>query len=96
MKTTFLVSDDTPDGYRLEEILRIIRNDIIVRSQRTAEDGRPEAEHVLANNTRILPLLTQAIEIAEDSTAVLARSFGQDQAAHGLPPDADATTGADD
>lgn len=75
--THFLSTDDNPDGYKLEDILSIIRQDIIARAGKISGDKRPEARHVLANNMHILQKLTECIEIAEDSTSVLNRSFGQ-------------------
>lgn len=83
MSTQYLVSDTNPDGQRLEDILRAIRNDVLVRCNSMMADGRPAAEHVMANNMQILPLLTEAIQLAEDSTDVLGRSFGEDNAAKG-------------
>ncbi|MBC8241868.1 MAG: histidine kinase [Alphaproteobacteria bacterium] len=86
MKTQYLVSDSNPDGLRLEDMLRAIRNDILARCSGTIANERTEAEHVMANNMQILPLLSDAIQLAEDSTEVLSRSFGEDHAAKGRTP----------
>jgi len=75
--THFLSTDENPDGYKLEDILSIIRQDIIHRAGKIADDNRPEARRVIANNMRILDKLTDCIELAEDSTDTLNRSFGQ-------------------
>lgn len=75
--THFLATDEKPDGYKLEDILAIIRQDIIKRATLIAGDARPEARHVLANNIQILQKITDSIELAEDSTRVLERAFGQ-------------------
>lgn len=77
--THFLVSDAKPDGFRLEDILRTIRNDILTRCTKISEDTRAEAQQVLNNNMQILQLLTQAITLAEESTQVLDKSFGPSQ-----------------
>ncbi len=74
--THFLVTDENPDGYRLEDILKIIRKDIFLRTTKIMEDERPEAQRVLENNVKILGLLSEAITTAEDSTATLEKSFG--------------------
>ncbi|NQV81926.1 MAG: histidine kinase [Alphaproteobacteria bacterium] len=74
--THFLVTEDKPDGHRLEDILNAVRGDIIKRATKIADDRRPEAAHVLKNNVRILELLTEAIQLADDSTATLTRAFG--------------------
>ena len=72
----FLVTDDNPDGYKLEEILSAIRNEIMIRATKIMDDKRPEAQTVLNNNITILSLLAQSIELAEDSSRVLDKSFG--------------------
>ncbi len=84
--TKILISDTNLDGLRLEDALRAIRNDILVRCSRMQDDGREQAEHVLANNMHILPMLSDAIELAEDSTAVLSQAFGSDDADKGQVP----------
>ena len=77
--THFLATDEKPDGYKLEDILSVIRADIIKRAQKILDDTRPEARAVLNNNIRILGLLSECIEIAENSTALLDHSFGPRQ-----------------
>lgn len=75
--THFLITDDNPDGYRLEDIMKIIRKDIFLRTTKILEDDRREAQLVIENNVKILSLLSEAIEAAEDSTAILRKSFGR-------------------
>lgn len=75
--THFLVTEEKPDGFRLEDILDLIRRDIIKRSTKIMEDERPEARSVLENNVRILGLLTDAIKLSEDSTQTIEKSFGK-------------------
>lgn len=84
--THFLRSDKKPDGHKLEDLLMQLRADMIHRCEAIASDTRPEALHVMANNMKILGLLSDAIALALDSTHVLDRSFGPSQAAHGGPP----------
>lgn len=84
--THFLRSDKKPDGHKLEDLLMQLRADMIHRCEAIASDTRPEALHVMANNMKILGLLSDAIALALDSTRVLDRSFGPSQAAHGGPP----------
>lgn len=71
MKTTFLVTSDHPDGWRLEDLLTEVQNDIVRRSYKIVDDERVEARQVLQNNIEILALLSQCIDKAKDSTAVL-------------------------
>ena len=82
--THFLVSETNPDGSKFEDIMRIIRIDVLVRCTKIADDNRPEAQHVLQNNIKIMDLITQAINLAEDSTHVLDKAFGP--SAKGGPP----------
>jgi uncharacterized protein YyaL (SSP411 family) len=84
--THFLASEANPGGYKLEDVLSVIRRDLIVRSSKIADDHRPEAKSVLDNNTRILLHLTDAIHIAEQSTHILDKAFGHSQAASGGLP----------
>jgi hypothetical protein len=74
--THFLVSDSKPDGYRLEDILSVLRADVITRCNKISADNRPEARQVLHNNMRVLGLISEAIQIAEDSTRILEKAFG--------------------
>ena len=74
--TKFLVSEQNPKGYKLEDILRVIRKDIVLRCDLIIDDTRPEAEQVISNNMEILNLVTKAIHLALNSTDVLNTSFG--------------------
>jgi hypothetical protein len=82
--THFLVTEDKPDGYKLEDILMMIRKDMLLRAQKIADDQRPEAQHVMRNNMKILGLVSEAITLAQDSTMVLNKAFGA--SAKGGPP----------
>lgn len=73
----FLVNDENPDGYKLEDILTAIRNEIIQRATKIMDDSRPEAAVVVNNNIKILNHLAESIALAENSTAVLDKAFGQ-------------------
>ena len=84
--TRYLVCDENPSGYKLEEIFSSLRRDILVRCEKIIEDPRPEAKHVIANNMKILNLITEAIALAEESTSVLDKAFGPSKAAEGGPP----------
>jgi hypothetical protein len=84
--TRFLKSDANPNGRRLEDILIELRADVLYRCTKISDDTRPEALHVLANNVKVLDHLTQAIELAHDSTHLLARAFGPSEAEQGGPP----------
>ncbi len=72
----FLVTDDNPDGFKLEEILSVIRKDIILRANKILDDEREQALQVLENNIKILGLLSECINIATESSRLLDRSFG--------------------
>ena len=84
--TQFLVSDENAKGYRLEDILLAIRGDIVKRCDKVVDDHRPEALHVMANNMKILGMLTECITLAMDSTTVLNRAFGPSTSGHGGRP----------
>ena len=84
--TRFLCSETHPEGYKLEDLLLALRADLLHRCEVIAEDHRTEALHVMANNLKILSLLSEAITLSMDSTRVLDRAFGPSQAAQGGPP----------
>ena len=69
--TKFLLSPDNPKGWKLEDALPQIQNDILRRSTLIADDTRAEARAVLRNNFRIMNLITEAIETAEESARIL-------------------------
>ena len=78
--THFLSTDENPDGYKLEDILSSVRQDIIDRAGKIAGDTpppSPEVRRVLANNMQILQKQTECSDIAENSTQILTRPFGQ-------------------
>ncbi len=76
MSTKFLVTDDNAEGYKLEDILMVIRNDIIQRATYIMDDKRPEATAVLNNNLKILNFLADSIELAKNSSDILNKAFG--------------------
>ena len=57
---------------------------MLLRASKIADDRRPEAQQVMRNNMKILNLVSEAIDLAEDSTRVLNKAFGS--AAKGGPP----------
>jgi hypothetical protein len=84
--THFLRSETKPDGHKLEDLLMNLRADLFHRCDVISADTRPEALHVMANNVKILNLISEAIVLSLDSTRVLDRAFGPSVAADGGPP----------
>lgn len=84
--TRFLKSDANPDGRRLEDILIELRADVLARCTKISGDTRPEALHVMANNMKVLEHLSEAIQLAQDSTRTLDRAFGPSRADDGGEP----------
>ncbi|MCG8361577.1 MAG: hypothetical protein MI920_38965 [Kiloniellales bacterium] len=74
--TQFLVTEENPSGFKLEDILSAIRKDMVLRATKIVDDDRPQAKTVLENNIRILGLLSECINIATDSTRLLDKAFG--------------------
>ena len=83
--TRFLSTDEKPDGWKLEDILSVIQDDVVRRCEKIVGDHRPEARQVLQNNFEILHLLTACIDKAQESTRVL-NSLGPSEASAGGPP----------
>ena len=76
----FLCTKEYPDGHKLEDLLLVLRNDLILRMSRIASDRRPEAKHVLYNDIQILDHLSRSIELAEESSKTLLKAFGPTKA----------------
>ena len=74
--THFLVTDDKPDGYKLEDILQLIRKDILIRAQKITDDPRAEAKHVMRNNMKILNLISEAITLLLERSKLLVEGAG--------------------
>jgi hypothetical protein len=56
-----------PDGWKLEDLLAVLRAEIQDKSLKIVADGRPVARAVLRNNQQIAGLLMQAEAIQRDS-----------------------------
>lgn len=84
--TRYLVSEENPAGRKLEDILMELRADVLTRCTKISGDTRPEALHVMNNNIKVLEHISEAIELAQDSTRLLDRAFGPSQAEKGGPP----------
>ncbi|NQV58032.1 MAG: histidine kinase [Alphaproteobacteria bacterium] len=78
--THFLVTDENPDGHRLEEILAMVRGDLIKRALLIIDDDRSEARKVLTNNVQIMAMLGECIALAEENTNILDKAFGPSRA----------------
>jgi hypothetical protein len=76
----FLATEDNPDGGRLEEILSKVQGDLVKRAALIVDDERPEARGVLANDVKIMAMLSDCIALAEESSAILTKSFGPSRA----------------
>lgn len=84
--THYLVSEENPNGLKLELVLMALRREVLTRCTKITDDMRPEAQQVLANNIKILEHLSEAIKLAENSTHILDKAFGPSQADKGGPP----------
>ncbi len=74
--THFLTTDDNPDGHILEDVLAMAHTDLVKRAVLIADDNRQEARQVLANDVKIMAMLSDSLALAEESTALLNRAFG--------------------
>lgn len=77
--TKLLVSKDNPGGYKLEDIIRLIRKDILSRCLEISDDEHEDIQLVISNNMHILSHLEQIISHAENSTEIMTRYFGKSQ-----------------
>lgn len=75
--THFLVTDDNPDGSKLEDILKMVRADIVRRQVKIIDDESQVAQKVIKNNILILGMLSECISLADDSTKALDQAYGK-------------------
>ena len=75
--THFLVTEDNPDGSKLEDILKMVRADIIRRQVKIIDDESVVAQKIIQNNISILHMLTECISLADDSTKMLDQAYGK-------------------
>lgn len=82
-----LLSADKPDGYRLVEIVQLVRRDLVLRLAPLSHDKRPHSAAMVSRYAEVLKLLSQAIKIAETAEDVVAHSYGKDALGDLPPPD---------
>ena len=75
--TQMLVSTENPSGEKLEDLLRVVRADVIRRLAGYANDPRQQARDLVAANVKVLEHLSEAIRLAEGSTQMLEKAFGR-------------------
>ena len=74
--THFLITDENPEGFKLEDILTMIRRDMVLRATKIVDDPKPQAKQVLENNIQIMGLLSECIGLAENSSKILDKEIG--------------------
>ncbi|MDP6068203.1 MAG: histidine kinase [Alphaproteobacteria bacterium] len=69
--TKFLLSAENPRGWKLEDLLVEIQNDVIKRMSKILDDQRPEARSVVNNSLQIASHIAECIALANDSARIL-------------------------
>ena len=75
--THFLVTEVNPDGSKLEDILKMVRADVVRRQVKIIDDDSLVAQKVIKNNIMILGMLKEWISLADDSTKALDQAYGK-------------------
>lgn len=75
--THFLITEENPEGSKLEDVLRMVRADIVRRQVKIIDDESAVAQKVIKNNVLILNMLTDCISLADDSTKSLDTAYGK-------------------
>lgn len=75
--THFLITEENPKGSKLEDVLRKVRADVTLRQVKIINDDNVVAQQVIANNIKILNLITESIDLAENSSQLLDKAFGK-------------------
>ncbi len=82
--TPVLMSKANPDGWKLEELLAQLRLELHAKNDRIADDPRPTAKAVRANNLGMIDLLSVLEGRQRDTLARLDR-LAPDQGPGGTP-----------
>ncbi|MCR9260743.1 MAG: hypothetical protein NXH95_13530 [Pseudomonadaceae bacterium] len=72
MTHKILMGSDNPEGWKLEELLCELQDELIQKTKKISDDRRLAARLVASNNYQICGLLAQAVAIQQSSMAVLA------------------------
>lgn len=83
-KAPVLMSRDNPEGWKLEDLLSQLRDEIVAKNRNIANDDRPAAQAVHQNNKAILQLLAGCENLQRDSLSRL-DALGPDQGPLGKP-----------
>tara|TARA_A100001037_G_scaffold11630_2_gene11051 strand:+ start:387 stop:656 length:270 start_codon:yes stop_codon:yes gene_type:complete len=79
-----LMSKDNPKGWKLEDLLTTLQDEVVERMSRIRGDNRPEARRVLENSAEIITMLGDCSLRAQDSVRIL-DSLGSKRGATGSP-----------
>jgi len=82
--TKFLLSADNPKGWKLEDLLIELQNDIVKRMARISADQRAEARVVFQNNIDIISMISECHKKAVESQKIL-DSLGPPPGTSGAP-----------
>lgn len=66
-----LMSAENPSGFKLEELLATLQNEVTAKHQKIVSDDSEVSRHVQANNLKILVCLAEAERLQRDSYARL-------------------------
>lgn len=79
-----LMSAENPEGWKLEELLSTMRDELAAKNRRIVNDDSPTAQAVLQNNRMILQFLTGCENLQRDSIARL-KALAPDPGPTGTP-----------
>lgn len=88
-QTPVLMTQDNPEGWKLEELLKTIAAELGAKNVRLSMKFPPgeapeSAKKVIGNNQRVINRLHQALEIQQDTQTFL-DGIGPDQGPTGTP-----------
>ena len=70
---TLLMTEENPNGWKLEDLLDKVHNELNAKSQKILSSGHKEAKKVADNNKKVIQLLDYAKAIQEDTVERLAK-----------------------
>lgn len=83
-QTPLLMSSENPNGWKLEELLGQLNEEILDKCKKIEGEKRPVAKQVLQNNRHIMQMLRDAATLQRQSMAFL-EAIGPNEGPLGTP-----------
>lgn len=62
-----LMGRENPNGWKLESILEVLQEEVQAKSLQIKDSAHPQKDMIIANNNRIMDLLSDAVSIQKEA-----------------------------